>query len=279
MELNQILKKAKREKWAIGQFNFSTIEQLRGIIGAAKKLSAPVILGTSEKESKFLGLEETIAQVRILENKMGLKLFFHLDHGKDLNYIKRAVDLGFDSVHFDGSELPFKENLKLTKEIVNYGHKKNVLVEGELGYLRGESRFFQKKKIAIKEEDLTRPEQAQEFVEKTKVDLLAPAIGNVHGIYPEMPELDFERLKEINQKTDAFLVLHGGSGILRDEIKKAIKSGIQKININTELRLIWRESLQKILKTSKEIKPYIILPQVSQAIEKKVEKYIKLFGS
>jgi len=279
MELNQILKKAKREKWAIGQFNFSTIEQLRGITGAAKKLSAPVILGTSEKESKFLGLEETIAQVRILENKMGLKLFLHLDHGKDLNYIKRAIDLGFDSVHFDGSELPFKENLKLTKEIVNYGHKKNVLVEGELGYLRGESRFFQKKKIAIKEEDLTRPEQAQEFVEKTKVDLLAPAIGNVHGIYPEMPELDFERLKEINQKTAAFLVLHGGSGILRDEIKKAIKSGIQKININTELRLIWRESLQKILKTSKEIKPYIILPQVSQAIEKKVEKYIKLFGS
>ena len=279
MELNQILKKAKREKWAIGQFNFSTIEQLRGIIGAAKKLSAPVILGTSEKESKFLGLEETIAQVRILENKMGLKLFLHLDHGKDLNYIKRAIDLGFDSVHFDGSELPFKENLRLTKEIVNYGRKKDVLVEGELGYLRGESRFFQKKKIAIKKEDLTRPEQAQEFVEKTKVNLLAPAIGNVHGIYPEMPELDFERLKEINQKTDAFLVLHGGSGILRDEIKKAIKSGIQKININTELRLIWRESLQKILKTSKEIKPYIILPQVSQAIEKKVEKYIKLFGS
>ena len=279
MELNQILKKAKREKWAIGQFNFSTIEQLRGIIGAAKKLSAPVILGTSEKESKFLGLEETIAQVRILENKMGLKLFLHLDHGKDLNYIKRAIDLGFDSVHFDGSELPFKENLKLTKEVVNYGHKKNVLVEGELGYLRGESRFFQKKKIAIKEEDLTRPEQAQEFVEKTKVDLLAPAIGNVHGIYPEMPELDFERLKEINQKTDTFLVLHGGSGLSRDEIKKAIKSGIQKININTELRLVWRESLRKILKTSKEIKPYIILPQVSQAIEKKVEEYIKLFGN
>ena len=279
MELNQILKKAKREKWAIGQFNFSTIEQLKGIIGAAKKLSAPVILGTSEKESKFLGLEETIAQVRILENKMGLKLFLHLDHGKDLNYIKRAIDLGFDSVHFDGSELPFKENLKSTKEIVNYGHKKDVLVEGELGYLRGESRFFQKKKVAIKKEDLTKPEQAQEFVEKTKVDLLAPAIGNVHGIYPEMPELDFERLKEINQKTDAFLVLHGGSGLSRDEIKKAIKSGIQKININTELRLVWRESLQKILKTSKEIKPYIILPQVSQAIEKKVEKYIKLFGS
>lgn len=279
MELDQILKKAKREKWAIGQFNFSTIEQLKGIIGAAKKLSAPVILGTSEKESKFLGLEETIAQVRILENKMGLKLFLHLDHGKDLNYIKRAIDLGFDSVHFDGSELPFKENLKSTKEIVNYGHKKDVLVEGELGYLRGESRFFQKKKVAIKKEDLTKPEQAQEFVEKTKVDLLAPAIGNVHGIYPEMPELDFERLKEINQKTDAFLVLHGGSGLSRDEIKKAIKSGIQKININTELRLVWRESLQKILKTSKEIKPYIILPQVSQAIEKKVEKYIKLFGS
>lgn len=279
MELDQILKKAKREKWAIGQFNFSTIEQLKGIIGAAKKLSAPVILGTSEKESKFLGLEETIAQVRILENKMGLKLFLHLDHGKDLNYIKRAIDLGFDSVHFDGSELPFKENLKLTKEIVNYGHKKDVLVEGELGYLRGESRLFQKKKITIKKEDLTKPKQAQEFVEKTKVDLLAPALGNVHGIYPEMPELDFERLKEISQKTDAFLVLHGGSGLLRDEIKKAIKSGIQKININTELRLVWRESLQKILKTSKEIKPYIILPQVSQAIEKKVEEYIKLFGS
>ena len=277
MKLKDYLKKAQKEKWAIGQFNFSTFEQLRGIIAAAQKTKSPVILGTSQGELNYLGLKEVLALVEISKLRSLTSLFLNLDHGKDLNWIKRAIDFGYSAVHFDGSELPFKKNIKCAKRIVEYAHKKGVLVEGELGYLRGGSNFH--KKIArIEKEDLTLPEKAYKFVRETKVDSLAIAIGNIHGIYAGMPKLDFERLKEINNKTNAFLVLHGGSGIPKAEIKKAIKFGIVKVNINTELRLIWKKTLEKSFKVQ-EIRPYKILPKVQKAIQKKVEEKMNLFNS
>lgn len=277
MKLKDYLKKAQKEKWAIGQFNFSTFEQLRGIIAAAQKTKSPVILGTSQGELNYLGLKEVLALVEISKLRSLTSLFLNLDHGKDLNWIKRAIDFGYSAVHFDGSELPFKKNMKCAKRIVEYAHKKGVLVEGELGYLRGGSNFH--KKIArIEKEDLTLPEKAYKFVRETKVDSLAIAIGNIHGIYAGMPKLDFERLKEINNKTNAFLVLHGGSGIPKAEIKKAIKFGIVKVNINTELRLIWKKTLEKSFKVQ-EIRPYKILPKVQKAIQKKVEEKMNLFNS
>lgn len=275
--LKQILKDAQKNHYAIGQFNFSTIEQLRGILEAAKKMKSPVILGVSEGESKFLGLEEILALVEISKMKHRVSAFLNLDHGKDLNLIKKAIDYGFSAVHFDGSKLALGENIKYTKKIAEYAHKKGVLVEGELGYLRGESRLY-KEKAKIRKEDLTSPEEAKKFTNETKADNLAVVIGNVHGIYPKMPKLDFERLKEITKKTKAFLVLHGGSGIPEAEIKKAIKFGITKINVNTELRYVWKKSLEKSLKTG-EIKPYKILPKVQIAIQKKVEEKINLFNS
>ncbi len=277
MKLKDYLKKAQKEKWAVGQFNFSTVEQLRGIIAAAQKTKSPVILGTSQGELNYLGLKEVLALVEISKLRSLTSLFLNLDHGKDLNWIKKAIDFGYSAVHFDGSELPFKKNIKYAKRIVEYAHKKGVLVEGELGYLRGGSNFH--KKIArIEKEDLTLPEKAYKFVRETKVDSLAIAIGNIHGIYAGMPKLDFERLKEINDKTNAFLVLHGGSGIPKAEIKKAIKFGIVKVNINTELRLIWKKTLEKSFKIQ-EIRPYKILPKVQKAIQKKVEEKMNLFNS
>jgi len=277
MKLKDYFKKAQKEKWAIGQFNFSTFEQLRGIIAAAQKTKSPVILGTSQGELNYLGLKEVLALVEISKLRSLTSLFLNLDHGKDLNWIKKAIDFGYSTVHFDGSELPFKKNIKCAKRIVEYAHKKGVLVEGELGYLRGGSNFH--KKIArIEKEDLTLPEKAYKFVRETKVDSLAIAIGNIHGIYAGMPKLDFERLKEINNKTNAFLVLHGGSGIPKAEIKKAIKFGIVKVNINTELRLIWKKTLEKSFKVQ-EIRPYKILPKVQKAIQKKVEEKMNLFNS
>jgi len=277
MKLKDYLKKAQKEKWTVGQFNFSTFEQLRGIIAAAQKTKSPVILGTSQGELNYLGLKEVLALVEISKLRSLTSLFLNLDHGKDLNWIKKAIDFGYSAVHFDGSELPFKKNMKCAKRIVEYAHKKGVLVEGELGYLRGGSNFH--KKIArIEKEDLTLPEKAYKFVRETKVDSLAIAIGNIHGIYTGMPKLDFERLKEINNKTNAFLVLHGGSGIPKAEIKKAIKFGIVKVNINTELRLIWKKTLEKSFKVQ-EIRPYKILPKVQKAIQKKVEEKMNLFNS
>jgi len=263
MNLKDYFKKAQREKFAIGQFNFSTIEQLRGILTAAQKMKTPVILGTSEGESKFLGLEEILALVEISKMKYKVSAFLNLDHGKDLDYIKRAIDFGYPAVHFDGSDLLFEKNIKYAKKVVEYAHKKGVLVEGELD--------------PIKKEGLTFPKEAEKFIKETKVDSLAIAIGNVHGMHKNQ-KLDFERLKRINSRIDAFLVLHGGSGISNVQIRKAIKYGIVKININTELRIAWKRTLAKSLK-SQEIKPYKILPQVQKTIQEKVEKKLKLFNS
>lgn len=277
MNLGSYLKKAKKEKWAIGQFNFSTLEQLRGILAAAERLRSPVILGTSSGESKYFGLKEILALVEISKIKYRTPVFLNLDHGKDLTWIKKAIDYGYSAVHFDGSELPLEKNIKYAKKVVDYAHKKGVLVEGELGYIKGESRAH-KKKAKIERKDLTSLEEVKRFVKETKVDSLAIAIGNIHGIYAEMPKLDFERLRKINKKTTAFLVLHGGSGISKTEIKKAIKSGIVKVNINTELRVAWKRALKAVLETQ-EIKPYKVLPQVQKAIQKKVEEKLNLFGS
>ena len=263
MELRNYLEKAKKQSWAIGQFNFSTIEQLRGILAAAKKTRSPVILGTSEGESKFLGLKETIALVEISKIKYGAVAFLNLDHAKDMEYIKEAASYGYSSVHFDGSNFSFEKNMEYAKKLVPSIRKKGVLIEGEINNIQRGS--------------FTDPEQAEEFIEKTKIDSLAVAIGSIHACYKNI-RIDFERLKEIKNKTNSFLVLHGGSGVPAEQIKKAIKVGINKVNINTELRKAWAQRIKKEL-LGGEIKPYKILAKVQEAVQKKVEEKIKLFGS
>jgi len=263
MELRNYLEKAKKQSWAIGQFNFSTIEQLRGILAAAQKTRSPVILGTSEGESKFLGLKETIALVEISRIKYGVAAFLNLDHAKDIKYIKEAANYGYSAVHFDGSSLSFEKNIEYVKKVVTPVRKKGVLIEGEINDIQRGS--------------FTNAEQAREFIERTRVDSLAIAIGSIHACYENI-KLDFERLKEIKNKTNAFLVLHGGSGVPAEQIKKAIKLGINKVNINTELRKAWAQRIKKEL-LGGEIKPYKILAKVQEAVQKKVEEKIKLFGS
>ncbi|MBU3942906.1 class II fructose-bisphosphate aldolase [Patescibacteria group bacterium] len=258
--LKDVLQKAQKEGYAIGQFNFSTLEQLRGILDASKGLKTPVILGMSEGELKYMGLEEVIALVEISKNKYGVEAYLNLDHGKDRGLIKKCIDYGFSAVHFDGSSLPLEKNTEYVKTIVEYAHKKNVLVEGELEEIGGKKRYSL--------------EEIQDFTEKTGIDSLAIAIGSVHGL--GKVTLDFERLKKIKEKVSQFLVLHGGSGIPNSQIKKAIKLGIVKININTELRVAWREGFLNALKGG-EIKPYNIVPIVQKNIQKKVAEKIKLF--
>ena len=274
MNLKSYLNKAKKGKFAIPQYNFSTLEQLRGILAKAEQLKSPVILGTSQGELNFWGLKEVVALVEISKTKYNVPCFLHLDHGKDISLIKKVIDYGYSSVHFDGSKLPLKENIRLTKQIVNYAHKRGVIVEGELGHIQGESKLS-KIKLAFKKEYLTDVGQVAQFVKETGVDTLAVSIGNVHGMYKGGPKIDFERLKEIADQT-SFLVLHGGSGISKSDIRKAIKMGIIKINVNTELRLAWKQSLEKSLKL---VKPYKVLIPVQNAISKKVEEKVKLFDS
>lgn len=279
----EIMKKAQEGKYTIGQFNASTDEQIRAIVEVAKDLKSPIIIGTSESERKFIGTKQAVALVESWKKETSLPIIINADHGKTFESVKQAVDAGYSAVHFDGSELPFEENIKITKQVVDYAKEKNknILVEGELGYLRGGSEIHGK--IEIKPEDLTKPEQAKEFVEKTGIDSLAVVVGNIHGVESDMenPPLFLDRLEEIQKAVpDTFLVLHGGSGTPEEDIKKAIKLGVVKININTELRIAYSDALEEEIKEHPdEVKPYKILASAVEETKKVVKKKIDLFGS
>jgi len=278
-----IFKKAKKNKYAIGAFNVSNLEQLKAIIQAAQGLKGPVIIATSQGESKFIGKKQIRALINAYKEESNLPIFLHLDHGKSLEVIKEAIESGYDSIQFDGSELSFEENIEMTKKVVDLAKDKGIKnIEGEMGYLRGKSSL--QEAVEIKEEDLTNPKQAEEFIEKTGATSLAIAIGNIHGIFKsnQNPHLFLDRLEEINNQIGdkAFLVLHGGSGTPEEDIKKAVKLGITKINVNTELRLAYTQSLKKYLEENpNETTPYKIMPLVVETVQKVVEEKIKLFNN
>lgn len=275
------LERAVSEGWAVGQFNVSTFEVAKAVLETAKKMKSPVIIGTSEKESKFLGLKEIAFLVRMFREEMGFPVILHLDHGKDLGYIKESVAAGYDSIHFDGSDLPLKENIERTKEVLTVIRGKNILIEGEVGVVKGGSVLL-KEAPEILKKDLTNPEEAEEFLKATKVDILAVNIGSFHGINSVKGKniLNIERLSEIKEKTkNVPLVLHGGSKISEEDISKAKKSGIAKININTELRLGFTQGLKTAFsRNPEEIVPYKYFPEALSEVQKIVEEKIQLFG-
>lgn len=287
MTIKDYLKKAEAEKFAIGQFNFSDFTQMKAIVEAGQNLKSPVILGTSEGESQFFGLEEAVALRNVLRKRTGMPIFLNLDHGKSFEYLKKAIDAGYDMVHFDGSKLPLEENIRIAREIVKYAHKRRlpagrqVLVEGEVGRIGNDASKLYSEKFEIKEGDLTRPEEAQRFVKEAGVDLLAVNIGSFHGIEVSgiCPNLRLDILRQIKDKLGKLpLVLHGGSGTPEDDIKEAIKLGIVKININTELRLAFSGNLRKSLADDLEnIVPYKYLLPALQAAERMVAYKIRLF--
>lgn len=279
----EIMKKALEGKYTVGQFNASTDEQIKATVEVAQELKSPTIIGTSESERKFIGTKQVVALVESWQEQTKLPIILNADHCKTFESIKQAVDAGYTAVHFDGSGLDFEKNVKITKQVVDYAKSKNknILVEGEMGYLRGGSEIHEK--IEIKPEDLTKPDQAKEFVEKTGIDSLAIAIGNIHGVESdrENPPLYLDKLQEIQKAVpNTFLVLHGGSGTPKEDIKKAIQLGVNKVNINTELRIAYSEGLEEAIKEHPdEIKPYKILAPSVEAMKKIVEEKIRLFGS
>lgn len=281
--LKNYFEKAQWGKFAVPQFNFSDFSQMKAIVNKCAELKSPVILGTSEGESRFFGLEEAVALRNVLRKKTGLPIFLNLDHGKSFDYLKLAMDAGYDMVHFDGSKLLFQENVKITKEVVNYAKWRGILVEGEVGRIGTDSSTMYSQKFEIKEEDLTKPDEALKFLKQTKADLLAVSIGNFHGIEISGidPNLRIDLLAKIREKTkDKFLTLHGGSGTPEDDLKEAIKLGIVKININTEVRLAFTGNLRRFLDNNKEeIVPYKYLPEAMNSVEKVVARKINLFDS
>ncbi|MDO8486513.1 MAG: class II fructose-bisphosphate aldolase [Candidatus Staskawiczbacteria bacterium] len=288
--LKYYFQKAYKEKWAIGQFNFSDFSQVKGIVSAAKNLNSPIILGTSEGESKFVGLHQAVAIRNVLRKETGLPIFLNLDHGKSFEYLKEAILAGYDMVHFDGSKLPFDENIKISKQVVKFAKWRGVLVEGEVGRFGTDASKLYAEKFEIKEEDLTNPSQALEYLKKTNIDILAVSVGTFHGIDISgiSPHIKLDRLKEIKEalrqtqgKTKPIgLVLHGGSGTPEEDIREAIKLGITKININTEIRLAFTSNLRKTLDINRdEIVPYKYLSEAINSVQIVVEEKIKLFGS
>lgn len=282
MTAKEILTKAKKEGYAVGAFNACNLETIKAILGTARELNSPVLIEASEGEVNYIGKKELSALIRIYRNELGLPIILNLDHSASFDACKDAIDAGFDYVHFDGSKLPLEENIEMAKKVVEYAHKNNVLVEGEIDHIEGSSGDHTKEKTQgyLEGSHYTKPEMAADFVQKTGVDTFASFIGNLHGLYAEEKHLNFEILKKITELLpNTFLSLHGGSGISDVEITQAVKLGIVKVNINSELRVAYKNALQKSLNESKEVAIYKLTPPASKAVAEIVRQKILMFGS
>ena len=277
--LREYLAWAEERQVAIGHFNISDSEGFRAVVEGAKELGVPIIIGVSEGERDFIGLEEVVSLVKTARIN-GLPVFINADHTYSVEKAKLAIDAGVDSIIIDVVEKTFEENIKLTKEVVEYARSKNttVLVEGELGFIGKSSKLLETLPDGVSEETQTNPEEAAKFVEETGVDLLAPSVGNIHGmIKTGNPKLNIERIRAIGEVAGVPLVLHGGSGIQDEEFREAIKAGIRVIHINTELRVAYKKGIEEGLKSG-EIAPYKFLAEGVAEMKKVVLGRLKLFN-
>ena len=283
--LRECLAEAREKKVAIGHFNISNLETLWAIFNAARKLSLPVIIGVSEGERDFIGVRQVAALVRSLREEFDYPIFLNADHTYSAERVKEAIDAHFDAAIFDGAQLSYEENVAMAKDCVAYARAKNpeIIVEGELGYIGTSSKLLDELPEGVATgDDLTKPEMAAKFVEETGVDLLAPAVGNVHGMlkgHPD-PALNISRVQEISRAVNTPLVLHGASGNQDEEIKAAIAAGVAIVHVNTELRVAYRDALKIALQENPdEVTPHKLMKPVIAAVEAVVEKKLKVFNN
>ena len=228
VNLEYVLKIAEEKNCAIGSFNTPNLENMIAVISAAEELNVPVIIMHAQCHEEYAPLDIVGPIMLLMAKRAKVPVCVHLDHCEDLNYLKRAIDIGFTSVMIDASSLPYDENVKMTKEAVCLAHPKNISVEAEIGVLGGREAGNQKP--LTKEEMYTDPDLAKKFVDDTNIDALACSFGTAHGIYKVKPELDFDRIQKINKLCNLPLVMHGGSGVSSEDYVKAIKCGVRKIN-------------------------------------------------
>jgi fructose-bisphosphate aldolase class II len=238
VNLKEILSYADEKKIAVALFNIDSLEYAESVVSAAERAKLPVILGYPEGFFPFHDVEIVGPMLVNFANRASVPITVHIDHGNDPDKLMKAIHYGFSSIMYDGSKLPFEENVRICKELVHYAHNLGASVEGELGYIgfhSSEDDFTEGETSLDRfgSNRLTNPDQAHDFVDRTSVDALAVAIGNMHGYYRGIPKLDIERLREINMKTACPLVLHGGSGLSEADFLDAIQGGIRKINIHT----------------------------------------------
>jgi fructose-bisphosphate aldolase class II len=295
----KLLVPARAKKYAVPAFNINDLEFLKAVMSAAEKMKSPVIVQTSEGAIEYAGLDYLVAMIRVAA-KGRVPVAMHVDHGKDLKIIKAALDAGYTSAMFDGSSLPYAENVKKTKQVVKWARAKGASVEAEIGAIAGIEDF-----VSVEEKDahLTNPDQALEFAAETGCDALAIAIGTAHGAYKfkGKTHLDIDRLKKIAKLVKVPLVLHGASGVMENikelaekhgaklgeargvldaDIKQAIKHGVAKINIDTDLRLAFTAGIREAVDNQpKVIDPRKLLEPANLLMREVAMRKMKLFGS
>ena len=300
LSLIEMYEPANENHYAIGQFNVNNLEFIQAALEAAEELKSPIILAASTGAIKYAGLEYLVNIVRTGAARMTAPVALHLDHGATIEDAAKCIEGGFTSVMIDASHFPLEENIRITKEVVRMAHPKNIAVEAELGRLGG---IEDNISVSEKEAILTDPVQAEQFVRETGCDALAVAVGTSHGAYKFKAEvrLAFDRIDEIKKRVKIPLVLHGASGVGRELLEKAekfgaklpgakgvpdeaytqaISLGINKINIDTDLRLAWVGAVREVLAVKpEEFDPRKILGPARDAVKKVVMAKMKLFGS
>lgn len=274
---NEILIKALKNKYAVAQFNINNLEWTKYILEECEKNKAPVILGVSEGAIKYMGgynVVSNIVKSLIKDLNITIPVVLHLDHGSSIESCKKAIDAGFTSVMIDASKYELSKNIEIVKEVVNYAKRFNVSVEAEVGHIGGDEDGIANEIYFAKTEECSR------LVKETHIDTLAPALGSVHGLYKGKPNLNYTRMKEISEKLNIPLVLHGGTGIPDEDILKAIENGINKININTELQLAWNKGVRKYIKENEDVyDPRKIISAGESNIKKCIEDKLHLLRS
>ena len=283
--LRKVLEEAEKAGVAVGHFNISDWVLLKAVFASAQELSVPVIVGASEGERAFLGVSQLAALVKTLREESGCSIFLNADHTHSLQGAIAVAKAGFDSIVFDRSELPFEENIRATKQAVEALKSINpaILVEGEIGDIGTGSEIHDS--APDRSNALTTPEEAKQFVQSTGVDILAPAVGNMHGMLRTMVQgsvrkrLDLTRIREIKSASGSWLTLHGGSGTDDEDLQNAIAAGINVVHINTELRVAWRRGLEDAFaKKPHEVVPYKLLPLAEESVKQVVLARLRLFN-
>lgn len=258
MTIQEKLKQYQQDKKAILATNFYNLETLQAIVKAASKANTPVILQLTQSSIDYIGLKEAVVMSRQALIDYELEGWLHLDHGGSVDLVQRCLDVGFESVMIDASEKSFDENIRITSEVVKRAELYRANVEAELGYIA---------KLGQQQgSEYTTAEEAKEFVEQTGINALAIAIGSAHGFYKSTPQLNIERLRQIHAATDVILVLHGSSGIPREQLRAAIDNGITKINLATEIKNAFMQSLKKELVSTDEIDLRKVFPKASDSV-------------
>lgn len=268
-KLSELLAEYHTTNACLVGYNFNDVWDVQAICEAAERKSVPVMLMAYTKVVDALGLDVLHAIVSCMKKRYSVPVYLHLDHCNDVELCLRAVDVGFDSVMFDGSHMPLEENIALTKQVVDYAHEHGVVVEAEIGKIRGRG--------VDGDDYLAAVEDVKKLAEQTGVDMIAVGIGTAHGHYEGKPEINFQRLEEIHRAVNVPLVLHGGTGIPEEDIRRSLTMGISKINVGTAIHTAYMQSLGKQIQLDGvDAYPPLTIKKILPQVEKEVSNYLAM---